>query len=286
MVRFVQQKELTPDAGERHTTQYFEMFGNRAIYHDGWKAVTFKPLGHMYDDGIDPDAPFDDDVWELYHVADDLSECNDLAATHPEKLRELVDLWWREAAAYNVLPLDNRPLAALLNPRPRAQSERTRYTYFPHGSLVPEDVAVNVRNRAHTITAFVDIPDGLAVEGVLLAVGSVLGGFSFSVLDGCLHYVHNLAGIEQQRITSTQPIAPGPHTLTFECVSAGDYTGTGRLLVDGELVGEGAPSTSPPRGSRSPAAGSPAATSWARPCRRNTKHRSASTPPCTASSST
>ena len=228
------------DAEERHHAQYFEMLGSRGIYHDGWKAVTFKPLGHMYDDGLDPDAPFDDDVWELYRVADDLSECNDLASAHPEKLRELIDLWWQEAAAYHVLPLDNRPLAALLNPRPRrAQSDRTRYTYFPNGSLVPEDVAVNVRNRAHTITAYVDIPDGLAVEGVLLALGSVLGGFSFSVLDGCLHYVHNLAGIEQQRITSTHRVPAGPHALAFECASTGDYTGTGRLLLDGELVGEG-----------------------------------------------
>ena len=83
------------DAAGRHDTQYFEMLGSRGIYHDGWKAVTFKPLGHMYDDGLDPDAPFDDDVWELYHVAEDLSECDDLAAAHPEKLQELVDLWWR-----------------------------------------------------------------------------------------------------------------------------------------------------------------------------------------------
>ena len=231
-----------PDAAERHRTQYFEMLGSRGIYHDGWKAVTFKPLGHMYDDGLDPDAPFDDDIWELYRVADDLSECDDLAATHPEKLRELIDLWWHEAAAYHVLPLDNRPLAALLNPRPRrARSPRNanRYTYYAHGALVPEDVAVNVRNRAHTITAFVDIPDGLGPQGVLLAVGSVLGGFSFYVLDGCLHYVHNLAGIEQHRVTSTRRITAGPHELAFECVLTAPYAGIGRLLVDGGVVGEG-----------------------------------------------
>jgi len=232
-----------PDASGRHVTQYFEMFGSRGIYHDGWKAVTFKPLGHMYDDGLDPDAPFDGDVWELYHVADDLSECDDLAAAHPEKLRELIDLWWREAATYKVLPLDNRPLAALLNPRPRrsgSHQSRTGYTYFPHGALVPEDVAVDVRNRAHTITAFVDVPEGLVPQGVLLALGSVLGGFSFHVLDGCLRYVHNLAGIEQHHVTSTHRIAAGAHELAFECVSGGDHTGTGRLRVDGELVGEGA----------------------------------------------
>ncbi|HEY5014566.1 MAG TPA: arylsulfatase, partial [Acidimicrobiia bacterium] len=161
-----------PDAAERHRTQYFEMLGSRGIYHDGWKAVTFKPLGHMYDDGLDPDAPFADDVWELYHVADDLSECTDLAAEHPEKLQELIDLWWVQAEAYHVLPLDNRPLAALLNPRPRRAQSRSRYTYYPFGALVPEDVAVNVRNRSHTITAFVDIAEGAAPEGVLLALGS------------------------------------------------------------------------------------------------------------------
>ncbi len=85
------------DAPPHHTTQYFEMLGSRGIYHDGWKAVTFKPLGAMYDDGLDPDAPFEDDVWELYHVAEDFSECNDLAEQEPERLAELVDLWWDEA---------------------------------------------------------------------------------------------------------------------------------------------------------------------------------------------
>jgi arylsulfatase len=232
---------LLDDAGAagRHTTQYFEMLGSRGIYHDGWKAVTFKPLGHMYDDGLDPDAPFEDDVWELYRVADDLSECNDLAAEHPEKLSELVDLWWSEAAAYHVLPLDNRPLAAILNPRPRRAQARTRYTYYPHGSLVPEDVAVNVRNRSHTITAFVDLADAVVPEGVLLAIGNVLGGFSFFMLDGCLHYAHNLAGIEVHRITSARVVPPGPHELVFAFVAGTDFSGQGRLLVDGEVVGEG-----------------------------------------------
>src|SRR5207253_7250945 len=88
------------DEPERHTTQHFEMLGSRGIYHEGWKAVTFKPLGRMYDDGIDPDAPFEDDAWELYRVATDLTECDDLAATHPEKLAELVEVWWTEARQF------------------------------------------------------------------------------------------------------------------------------------------------------------------------------------------
>ncbi len=124
------------DAPEHRTTQYFEMLGSRGLYHDGWKAVTFKPLGGMYNDGIDPDAPFEDDVWELYHVAEDFSECHDLAAEEPERLAELVDIWWEEARKYQVLPLDNRPVAALLNPR-KPYDQRDRYVFWPYGAPDP-----------------------------------------------------------------------------------------------------------------------------------------------------
>ena len=103
---------------------------------------------------------------------------------------------------------------------------------------MPEDVAVNVRNRSHTITAYVDVAEGTVPEGVLLALGSVLGGFSFFVLAGKLHYVHNLAGAEQHRVASTRVVPAGSHELTFACVASGDFTGTGRLLIDGEMVGE------------------------------------------------
>jgi hypothetical protein len=154
-------------------------------------------------------------------------------------LRELIDLWWQEAAANQVLPLDNRPLAAILNPRPRRAQARSRYTYFQDGALVPEDVAVNVRRRSHTVTAFVDIPEGLRPEGVLLAIGSVLGGFSFLVLDGCLQYVHNLSGVDRYLVTSTRAVPAGTHELTFACVDSGNFSGTGRLFIDGEPVGEG-----------------------------------------------
>src|SRR5262249_39996382 len=163
-------------AAGRHTTQYFEMLGSRAIHHDGWKAVTFKPLGHMYGDGIDPDAPFDTDRWELYHVAEDFSECDDVADAQPEQLARLVDLWWREARRYSVLPLDNRPLAALMNPRPRRAAARSVYRYRP-GAPVPETVAVDVRNRTHRITATIDVADGVVPSGVLVGLGSTLGGF-------------------------------------------------------------------------------------------------------------
>ena len=229
------------DSPERHTTQYFEMLGSRGIYHDGWKAVTFKAIGRMYDDGLDPDAPFDDDVWELYHVAEDLSECDNLASVHPDKVDELVQLWWSEARANDVLPLDNRPLAALLNPR-RSLDGRRRYVYWPLGAVVPETVAANLRNRPHTITAVVDVltDDGsVPAEGVLLAMGTALGGWSFQVHGGRLRYVHNYLGKDRHVVTSSAVIGPGRHHLAFELETAGDYRGTARLLVDSQVVAEG-----------------------------------------------
>ena len=194
----------------RHTTQYFEMFGSRGLYHDGWKAVTFKPLGPMYDDGLDPDAPFEDDVWELYRVADDRPECHDVAAETRSCWKELVDLWWEQAERYKVLPLDNRPLAALLEPR-RPYDTRSRYVFWPNGAPVPETVTVNVRNRSHVVVADVEVPDGSsALEGVLLAMGTTLGGWSFHVLDGRLRYAHNYVGKVCAVVESDEVVAPGP----------------------------------------------------------------------------
>ncbi len=223
---------------EQHTTQYFEMLGCRAIYHDGWKAVTFKPVGAMYDDGIDPDASFDDDRWELYDKRNDFAECHDLAASEPARLEALVARWWEEARRNDVLPLDNRPLAALENPRPRRFTARTRYVHYPHTAPVPEAVAVNVRNRNHSITASVTVPAGTPPQGVLLALGSVLGGFSLHLLDGHLCYVHNLVGRSCDRIVADSVVGSGEHELRFEYAARPDFSGTGRLSVDGAPVAE------------------------------------------------
>jgi arylsulfatase len=225
------------DAATRDT-QYFEMLGSRAIYHDGWKAVTFKPLARMYSDDDDPDAPFDDDVWELYHVAEDFSECHDVASEHPERLRELVDLWWTEAERNHVLPLDNRPGAAIMEPPPTGIPSRTQFVYRPHGARVPEDVAANVKGRTHRITAEVEIPPGGA-EGALLAQGSVLGGYTFYVQDGRLQYVHNYIGRKEHHLAAEKPLNPGRHTLGFSFDSAGFFQGgRARLEVDGVVVAE------------------------------------------------
>jgi arylsulfatase A-like enzyme len=232
---------LGPDgaaAAERHQTQHFEMLGSRAIYHQGWKAVTFKSIGPVYNGISNYDTPFDDDAWELYHVAEDPSEVHDLAAAHPDRLAALVELWWSEAAQNQVLPLDNRIIHTVLNPKPDRRRPRDTYTYFPSGSPVPEAVAANVRNRSHQIVAQATMPERGVVQGVLLAFGSALGGFSFHVTNGRLRYVHNLYGRERHVVTSLAPLAPGPHQLAFQYESTG-AGGVGTLLIDGDIVGTG-----------------------------------------------
>jgi arylsulfatase len=226
-------------APETRDTQHFEMLGSRGIYHGGWKAVTFKPLGAMYDDGLDPDAPFDDDVWELFDVVADPSETNDLAAAEPERLAAMIDLWWSEAERNDVLPLDNRPLFAILNPRPNRRQERDAYVYFPGTAPVPEAVAVNVRNRSHAITASIIVPDGVTPNGTLLAMGSVLGGYTLQLLDGRPRYVHNLYGASRDVVDGDAVVTPGEHDVAFVFTKTADFTGRGELVVDGKVVGAG-----------------------------------------------
>jgi arylsulfatase len=218
------------DVASAHETQYYEMFGCRAIYHRGWKAVTYHPIQVT-------DLHFDDDRWELYDVARDPSECHDLAADEPERLQELVALWWREAERYQVLPLDNRPFSDLVLDRPSGVPPKASYTYYPGTPMVPECVAVNVRNRSHTITAYVDV--GPAASGVLLSLGNVLGGWSFFLVDGQPRYVHNFTGLDEHRIEGSSRVAPGRHELTMRFSKTGEHQGRVALLVDGVVVGQG-----------------------------------------------
>ncbi len=221
-------------APERHETQYFEMFGSRALYHRGMKAVTFHPVGPLYDDQ-DPNASFDDDVWELYDTLADPAETRDLAPARPEELSELVALWWREAERNQVLPLDNRVLWALVHPKPDRRAPRDRHRYFQGGAPVPEPVAVNVRNRSHAIEVDLEVAEG-GGDGVLLALGSVLGGFSLHVLDGRLRYVHNLYGKERHVVASPVPLSPGHHEVVYRFDKDEGLGGTGTLRVDGAVV--------------------------------------------------
>ncbi|MBV9664060.1 MAG: arylsulfatase [Actinobacteria bacterium] len=226
------------DAPARHVTQHFEMLGSRAIYHDGWKAVTYHPVGPLYPDGLDMNASFDDDVWELFHVAEDASECHDLAAEHPDKVAELVALWWDEAERNDVLPLDNRVLWTIVNPKPGKQRDQRSFRYFPGGAMVPQFVAANLRNRSHSIAVEVEIAgdDAEPVEGVLLAMGSVLGGWSLHVLGGCLRYVHNLYGKERYVVEAAEGLTPGRHDLVFSFEKDDSAGGTAELRIDGTSV--------------------------------------------------
>lgn len=226
-------------APERHETQHFEMFGSRAIYDKGWKAVAYHPVGPVYPDGLDPNAPFDDDVWELYNVAEDLSETVDLASELPDKVTTMVELWWREARRNDVLPLDNRVLWTLTHPKPDARRPRSVYRYFQGGGQVPEVVAVNLRNRSHRITVDIDVPDEVVPEGVLVALGSALGGWSLHLLDGRPRYVHNLYGKKRYSVASDLAVSAGSHTVEFAFEKDDGPGGPASLSIDGDVVARG-----------------------------------------------
>jgi arylsulfatase A-like enzyme len=226
-------------ATERHETQYFEMFGSRGIYHEGWKAVAFHPIAPLYDEQ-NPNSPFDEDPWELYNVKEDLSETRDLAADHPERLRQMIALWWEEAERNQVLPLDNRVLWALVNPKPDHRRRRDSWRVFQGGAQVPEAVAVNVRYRSHAIIVDLNIPDPGHTDGVLLAMGSALGGWSLHILGGTLRYVHNLYGKERHVVAASEAILAGDHHVEFVFTKDEGLGGTGVLSCDEREVGRGA----------------------------------------------
>jgi arylsulfatase len=218
-------------APERHTTQYYEMFGCRALYQDGWKAVAFHDI-QVEEPGLD------NVTWELYDVRVDPSECHDLAAAEPERLAAMVERWWQEAEAHQVLPLDNRPFSNLVFERPTEVQERSRYEYWPDGAPVPESHAPNVRHRPHDVTVRVVVPEGVVPAGALVVQGSVLGGWSFHLLEGGrLCWVQNPSGFGIERVEATVLLAPGRHDLGFRYRPGEPATGT--LLVDGEVVGAG-----------------------------------------------
>ena len=201
--------------------QYFEMGGHRGLYQDGWKAVTYHQKG----------VPFEDDEWGLYHIADDFSECNDLAAEHPEKLRELVDAWWVEAGTNDVLPLDDRNIELFGGaPRPGTPHARSTYVYTPPLSHIPADAAPALGGRSWSITCDVTVGDA-AVEGVLYARGSHNVGQSFFIKDGKLQFDYNALGTHQ-RAAGDVRLTPGAHQLTARFERDG-REGTLTIAADG-----------------------------------------------------
>ncbi|MBP7985786.1 MAG: arylsulfatase [Candidatus Microthrix parvicella] len=224
-------------AGER-TTQFYSMLGSRGIWHDGWKAVTTHPT-------ISGWGNFNDDEWELYHTDVDRSEVNNLADEHPDKLRELIGIWFAEAGANQAFPLDDRSaLEILTTPRPQLTPPRDRYVYFPDCAEVPESQAVSIRNRSFAMAALVDIP-GPGAEGVLCAQGSRFGGHSLYVKDNRLHYVNSFVGMFEQKIASTVDLPTGTNLIlsaAFEKTGEdppGVAAGTLSLFHGDEKVGEG-----------------------------------------------
>ena len=191
-----------PSAPSARTTQFYSMLGSRAIWHDGWQAVTTHPT-------ISGWSHFNDDTWELYHTDTDRAEVHDLAAEQPDKLREMINLWFAEAGANGAFPLDDRSaLEILLTPRPQLASPRERYVYYPDTADVPEVQAVNIRNRSYVIGAQVDIP-AAGAQGVIFAHGSWFGGHALYVKDKRLHYAYNFIGMFEQKVTATEDLPTG-----------------------------------------------------------------------------
>jgi hypothetical protein len=202
-MRYTAEMESAPSARK---TQFYSMLGSRGIWHDGWKAITTHPTLSGWSD-------FNDDTWELYHVETDRAELHDLAAEHPGKLRELVNLWFAEAGENGAFPLDDRsPMELFSTPRPQLAAPRNRYVYFPDTAEVPEAQAVNIRNRSYTIGALVDIP-APGAEGVLFAHGSRFGGHALYVKDGRLHYVSNFVGLMEQKVDGTGQVPTGENLI-------------------------------------------------------------------------
>jgi len=195
-----------PKAPSTRSTQFYAMLGSRAIWHDGWKAVTNHPT-------IAGWSNFNDDEWELYHTEVDRSELHNLAAEHPDKVRELVNLWFAEAGANGAFPLDDRSaLEILTTPRPVLSPPRDRYVYFPDTAEIPESQAVNIRNRSYAIGALVDLP-APGAEGVLFAHGSLFGGHALYVKENRLHYVYNFVGMAQQVVVASEELPTGENLI-------------------------------------------------------------------------
>jgi arylsulfatase A-like enzyme len=234
------------NAPTKHTTQYFEMLGNRAIYHDGWMAATTPVTIPWELNTATPPDVITGYKWELYNLKEDVTEANDLAAKMPDKLKELQGVFYAEAKKYNVLPLDNSTLARFLTQRPSATAGRKVFTYSGELTGVPASAAPNILDKSYTITADVEIPEGGA-EGMIVTEGGRFGGYGlflskgeFGVGRGRVVFLYNL--LDLKRTTWEGPeLSAGKHTIVFDFKFDGPGLGkggTGVLSVDGKEVGK------------------------------------------------
>jgi arylsulfatase len=229
-----------PDAEDRHVTQYFEMFGNRGIYHEGWTAVTRHSLPWLTREW----PSFDEDEWELYDTTKDWSQARDLSKEMPDKLRELQELFLIEAAKYDVFPLDDRRYErfnAAIAGRPDLAGDRKTMTFYAGMDTLMENTVLNVKNRSHTITAEVEVSEG-KTDGVIVAQGGRFAGWSLYVKDGVTKYVHNFFDMEYSYVEATEKLPEGTVNIRYHFDFDGGQPGaggTGRLYYNDKLVGEG-----------------------------------------------
>ena len=225
-------------APDGRTTQYFEMIGNRAIYHEGWFAGTI----HKAPWEAAPRRPLADDVWELYNVDEDFSQANNLADKNPAKLEELKKKFMDEAVKYNVLPIDDRSIERfdpVIAGRPDLMNGRTKLTLYEGAKGIPENAFINVKNTSLAITADVNVPAN--ASGVILCQGGDFGGWTLYMLDGKLAYTYNWVGLESYTVASNQRVPAGRHTLKFDFAYEGGRGGGGTavLSMNGKPIGEG-----------------------------------------------
>ena len=219
-------------AKSRHTTQYYEMFSRRAIYNNGWKALTYHA----------PDSSYENEKWELYNFENDFNETNDLAEKYPSMLSELKTLFDVEARKYNVYPLDDARVERVAQGRPPVYGDRKVFTYYPGTAMLPRIAAVNVVNKSFRITAEIEVASQSVLNGVLLAFGGRFGGYSLYVKDGKPEFAYNLLAREQFLISSGESVSPGKTTVVLDFAYDGGKPaagGTATLSVAGRKVGEG-----------------------------------------------
>lgn len=227
-------------ADEHRETQYFEVACNRGIYHKGWTAVTRHSV--PWDFGATLPA-LDDDVWELYDTTVDWSQAHDVSADHPDKLKELQRLWLIEAVKYNVLPLDDRRIERFnsdIAGRPQLVKGNAQILYGGMSRL-SENSVLNLKNKSHSVTAEVEVPDGGAT-GVMVAQGGAFAGWSFYLHDGKPKYCHNLAGLMRFYVAGDTAVPAGTHQVRMEFAYDGGGLakgGTAALFIDGKPVGDG-----------------------------------------------
>jgi len=234
------------DAKETHTTQYFEMFGNRAIYHDGWVAAARHSIPWL----MAQLPKFSDDVWELYNVNEDFSQANDLASSNPEKLKELQAKFEEEAIKNHVFPIDDRRSERFdpsIAGRPDLIGKRTSLTVYEGMTGLMENVFINTKIRSYTITADVVVPAN--VNGVILAQAGRFGGWTLYTKNGKVHHEYNFFGLERTNISSNSGLTPGKHIVKYEFNIDERKPGSGGtciLYIDDQKVAEGKiPKTQP-----------------------------------------